>query len=369
MYSQTVCPDSINQPGTQAPRVLIIAPHGSYRTSAFVQAAKQQQCEVLIASQGEHSIVSEYAQGLQIDLNDHNHAVATILNEASQRPFAGIIGTDDRTTEIATRVASQLALPHNPVESVRLTSRKDLARLRLAEYEVNTPWFSLLDLNHPLDSQCEDLSYPCVVKPVGLSASRGVIRVDSFAELVQAVSRIENILAAEGPLDAEVRSTLLLEQFIPGKEVAIEGMLYDGKLEILAVFDKPDAMNGPFFEETYYLTPSRFPEAVQQQIHQQIAAACQAYGLTEGPVHAECRVNGEGVWLLEMAARTIGGLCGRLLRFGTGYSLEELVLAHARGQRLTIQRQDEAAGVLMIPIPEAGILKRIEACWRPNVSP
>ena len=360
MSLQPVCPEPIIHPGTPAPRVLIIAPHGSYRTAAFIQAAKQHQCEVLIASQGEHSIVSEYAQGLQIDLNDHDRAVATILDAARAMPFAGIIGTDDSTTEIATRVASQLGLPHNPLESVRLTSRKDLARLRLAEYDVNTPSFRLLDLNHPLISQCEGVIYPCVVKPVGLSASRGVIRVDSYKELQQAVSRIENILATQGPLEVEERTTLLLEQFIPGQEVAVEGMLYNGELEILAVFDKPDAMNGPFFEETYYLTPSRFSELIQHQIQQQIEAACRAYGLTEGPVHAECRLNSEGVWLLEIAARTIGGLCGRLLRFGTGYSLEELVLAHARGQRLALQRKDEAAGVLMIPIPEAGVLKRIE---------
>lgn len=360
MTLQTVCPEPSNQPGTPIPRVLIIAPHGSYRTSAFIQAAKQQQCEVMIASQGEHSIVSEYAQGLQIDLKDHDCAVATIIEAARARPFVGIIGTDDSTAVIATRVAEQLGLPHNPIESVRLTSRKDLARLRLSQHDVNVPEFRVLSLNQPLAGQCEGVNYPCVVKPVSLSASRGVIRVDDFSQLQQAVSRIDSILGNEGPLDAELRSTLLLEEFIPGQEVAVEGMLYNGELEILAVFDKPDPLNGPFFEETYYLTPSRFPEAIQQQIHQQVDAACRAYGLTEGPVHAECRINSNGVWLLEMAARTIGGLCGSLLRFGTGYSLEDLVLAHARGQRLDMLRQDEAAGVLMIPIPEAGMLQRIE---------
>ena len=345
MLLPSVCPES-NQPGTQLPLILIIAPHGSYRTAAFIQAATQQHCEIMIASQGKHSIVSEYAQGLQIDLKDHDRAVAAIIEAARLRPFVGIIGTDDSTVVIATHVAEQLGLPHNSLESVSLTSRKDLARLRLSQHDVNVPEFRLLSLNAPLLGQCDNIHYPCVVKPVGLSASRGVIRVDDFAQLQQAVSRIDRILANEGPLAAERRSTLLLEQFIPGQEVA--------------VFDKPDPLDGPFFEETYYLTPSRFPEAIQQQIHQQVEAACRAYGLTQGPVHAECRINSDGVWLLEMAARTIGGLCGRLLRFGTGYSLEELVLAHARGQRPEIQRQDEAAGVLMIPVPEAGVLKRIE---------
>jgi len=360
MYSQTVCPVSNNQPGTQVSRVLIIAPHGSYRTAPFIQAARQQHCEVLIASQGEHSIVSEYAQGLHIDLADPERAVARILQAAAEQPFVGVIGTDDGTTEIATRVANQLGLPHNPVSAVRLTGRKDLARIRLREHHVNVPQFWIVNLKQSLVEQCQGVSYPCVVKPVGLSASRGVIRVNHFSDLQQAVSRIDRILANEGPMEAEQRTTLLLEQFIPGQEVAVEGMLYKGELEILAIFDKPDPMHGPFFEETYYLTPSRFSEAVQQQIYQQVAVACQAYGLVEGPVHAECRVNSEGVWLLELAARTIGGLCGQLLRFGTGFGLEELVLAHARGRRVAIQRQHEAAGVLMIPIPRAGVLKRIE---------
>ncbi|MDH5443912.1 MAG: ATP-grasp domain-containing protein [Gammaproteobacteria bacterium] len=347
-------------PNTQTPRVLIIAPHGSYRTSPFIQAARQQQCDVLIASQGKYSIVSEYAQGLQINLQEIDEAVRRILEEAEKHPFTGIIGTDDSSTEIATRVAAKLGLPHNPVKAVQLANRKDHARQQLARFKVNIPSFRILNLLEPLASQCEGLQFPCVLKPVGLSASRGVIRVDEIGELAEAVARVENILENEGALPDDVRHTLLLEEFIPGQEVAVEGMLYQGNLEILTVFDKPDPMNGPYFEETYYLTPSRFSEDVQQQIYQQLETACQAYGLVEGPIHAECRINENGVFLLEMAARTIGGLCGRLLTFGTGYSLEELVLAHARGERLALERQDEAAGVLMIPIPEAGILKRIE---------
>ena len=344
----------------RSPQVLIIAPHGSYRTSAYIQAAKQQQCDVLIASQARNSIVSEYAAGLHVDLGDQNQALAAILAAAEQRPFTGIIATDDSTTELATRVASQLGLPHNPLASVRLASRKDLARMRLSQHAVNIPKFRCLDLTASLVEQCQGLDYPCVIKPVSLSASRGVIRVNNFAELQQARHRIENILASEDDLTEEVRHTLLVEQFIPGQEVAVEAMLYQGALEILTIFDKPDPMNGPFFEETYYLSPTRFPALIQAQIQQQVEMACRAYGLEEGPVHAECRINEMGVWILEIAARTIGGLCGQLLRFGTGYSLEELVLAHARGQRLALSRQDEAAGVLMIPIPEAGVLKRIE---------
>jgi biotin carboxylase len=191
-----------------------------------------------------------------------------------------------------------------------------------------------------------------------MSASRGVIRVNSRDELLRACARIERIL--DGDAHGEEGRYLLVERFIPGFEVAVEGLLSAGELEILAVFDKPDPLDGPFFEETYYVTPTRLDGATQVTLRTRILEACRAYGLTHGAIHAECRINDEGVWILEVASRTIGGLCGRLLRFGTGYGLEELVLMHALGEPLAPRRQGGAAGVLMIPIPRAGILRRVE---------
>ena len=341
-------------------RVLVIAPHGSYRTAPFIKAANQLNVDVLIASQGEHSIVSDYVQGLHIDFQDENQSVDTILTEAKKRPFTGIIGTDDVTTELAARVAEKLNLPHNDQQAVKTAQRKDLARLSLKDSKVNIPQFDLLTTTQPISQQNITVNYPAVVKPVALSASRGVIRVNSFLELEHTVERIKEMLAAELQLEKYLQETLLLEEFIPGKEVAVEAILYAGELDVLAIFDKPDPLDGPFFEETYYVTPSSFSEEIQQELKQTILAACQAYGLKEGPVHAECRINDEGIWLLEVAARTIGGMCGRLLSLGTGHSLEELVLLHAMGQRVEIKTVESAAGVLMIPIPGAGILKRVE---------
>lgn len=359
MSSQLVQADWLSDLPVKS-RVLIIAPHGSYRTAPFIQTARQQGIEVLIASQGEYSIVSEYALGLQINFSDEQQAIETIIAAAKERPFTGIIGTDDTTTVLAAKVANRLGLPHNPPESVQIAGRKDLARARLAQHQVQIPVFRTIDLRKSVAEQIKDLVFPCVVKPVGLSASRGVIRVNDPAQLASSLERIKAILATEQQLSEEIRQTLLLEAYIPGQEVAVEGMLYEGELDILTLFDKPDPMEGPFFEETYYVTPSRLPQQVQQAIHTEVLAACHAYGLREGPIHAECRVNADGVWILEVAARTIGGLCGRLLSFGTGQQLEGLVLAHAQGKRIEIASQEGAAGVLMIPIPEAGILKRIE---------
>ncbi|MCK4865704.1 MAG: ATP-grasp domain-containing protein [Gammaproteobacteria bacterium] len=341
-------------------RVLVIAPHGSYRTASFIKAANKLNVDVLIASQGEHSIVSEYIQGLHIDFKNETQAIETILTEARKQAFCGIIGTDDTTTELAAFVAEKLSLPHNEPHAVKIAQRKDLARLSLKKSDVKIPEFDLLSTTKPVLEQNIKVSFPAVIKPVALSASRGVIRVNNSEELEQAVERVTQILSAEIYLHDEVKNILLLEEFIPGKEVAIEGMLHEGRLDVLAIFDKPDPLDGPYFEETYYITPTSYSEEIQQEIKQTVLKSCQAYGLKEGPIHAECRINENGVWILEVAARTIGGLCGRLLSLGTGYSLEELVLLHAMGKRVEIKKLDTAAGVLMIPIPEAGILKRVE---------
>ncbi len=345
-------------------RLLVVAPHGSYRTAPFIDAARRLGAQVLIASEGRHSVVSAYAQGLHIRFDDPDGALATILAEVERGgPFAGVVGTDDASTELAARVAGRLGLPHNDPVAVRIARRKDLARGRLAEAGVPVPAHRCISLAAGAADPAEQvagLGYPVVVKPLALSASRGVIRADDPAQLREACLRVGRLLHSEQGLEAEARDRVLVERFVPGAEVAVEGMLRGGELEVLAVFDKPDPLEGPFFEETYYIAPSRLGADRQHQLAETVAAACRAYGLREGPIHAECRLNEGGVWILEVAARTIGGLCSRLLRVGTGHGLEELVLAHAMGEPLAQAPDDGAAGVLMIPIPQAGLLKRVE---------
>ena len=217
-----------------------------------------------------------------------------------------------------------------------------------------------LDLHAELRAQLDAVNYPVVIKPIALSASRGVIRADDIDTLLSAIDRVRTLLDSLTDLSNEERRYLLLEEYIPGVEIAVEGMLSKGELTILTIFDKPDLLEGPFFEETYYITPTGLSSDLQQQVRAELQAACDAYGLQEGPIHAECRLNEQGVFVLEVAARTIGGMCGRLLSFGTGYSLEELVLLHAMGKEISLTSTQGAAGVLMIPIPKAGMLKRVE---------
>ena len=277
-----------------------------------------------------------------------------------------MLGTDDSVVELASRAAAALGLPHNPAAAVRLARRKDLARARLAERGVRVPAFARIRLDadeEALERAAGRVGFPLVMKPLSLSASRGVMRADDTEALHAGLARLRTLLACEPRLAAEERGEALLERFVPGTEVAVEAMLEGGRLQLLAVFDKPDPLDGPFFEETLYVTPSRLDAARLAAIETEVAAACAAFGLREGPVHAECRLNDEGVWIIELAARTIGGLCARLLRFGTGLTLEQLVLRHASGRTVVMPAaagEAGAAGVMMIPIPRAGIFKRVE---------
>ena len=341
------------------PRLLLIAPPNSYRTVAYIESARRQGVDVLVVSEGEFSLVSEVAGGLHVDLSDPA-AVDMLLAENRLRPFTGVVATDDSTVELGSRVAQSLGLPHNPPSAARLSRRKDLSRQALAAAGVPVPEFRIIDLAAPLEPQLEGFALPCVVKPLALSASRGVIRADSPAALLAACARVQAILETEPAANAWMHSHLLLESFVPGPEVAVEGLLQHGVLEVLAIFDKPDPLDGPYFEESYYITPSRHADVVQQEIVATVRAACEGLGLREGPVHAELRISPAGCVVIEVASRTIGGECARLLGLGAGVSLEELVIALATGRRLAVAPPAGGAGVLMIPIPGAGILRRIE---------
>ena len=320
----------------------------------------------MVASTSEHSLVSDVAEGLRINLDiginysdeDLENSLNPIIKAHHKKPFTGVIATDDKAVSLASHASRTLGLPHNSPETVRLTHRKDLARERLALHGVPVPKFQRIDLSTDIASQIDDITYPCVIKPLSLSGSRGVIRVDDQKSCLTACKRVQIIVRELE--DKESQRYLLAESYIPGFEVAVEGMLNSGELQILALFDKPDPLEGPYFEETYYITPSRLNTQQQNLIIQRVTDACAAYGLVNGPVHAELRLHKSEAWILEIAARTIGGQCARLLQYGTGLSLEELVISQAIGKNLLGEITNQAAGVLMIPIPSSGILRRVE---------
>ena len=341
------------------PRLLLIAQPNSYRIAPHIRAARDMGMETLIASRGEYSLVTEVHRGLHIDLDDPAAALGIILAESKKSPFCGVLGCDDSTVELAAAAAAALRLPHNPPQAARISSRKDLARARLLSAGCPVPRHRLIDLRIPLGPQAAQTPYPCVLKPLHLSAGRGVIRADNARQFTAAARRIRAIVEKSGGGQYE-QSHLLAEEYIPGIEVAFEGYLRGGELHQIALFDKPDPLTGPYFEETIYVAPSRLAQKTQSIVYRRVAQACAAYGLSVGPVHAELRINNEDAWILEAASRAIGGDCARALDGGRQYNIETLAIALATDRAISPAADKDARGVMMLPVPAAGLLQRVE---------
>ncbi|MBI4506657.1 MAG: ATP-grasp domain-containing protein [Chloroflexi bacterium] len=341
-----------------AKRILLITTPSSYRTAAFAAAAERLGLEVVKGVDLPHELAEQWKVKLAFDLRQPAEAVAAVVSFAAATPVDAIVAVDDSGALVAADATAALGLPCNAPEAALAARDKLVMRQRLTAGGVPVPQFQAFAAADDPASVATQVGYPCVVKPTRLSGSRGVIRADDPAELAAAFTRVGRLLAREG-YDPE-RATILVERFIPGVEVALEGLLTGGELRVLALFDKPDPLDGPFFEETIYVTPSRLPAAAQAAVAAMAARAAAAIGLREGPVHAELRVNDAGPWIVVLAGRTIGGLCSTILQFGTGISLEEIVLRHAAGLPLPpLARERAAVGVMMIPIPQAGILRGV----------
>jgi len=346
--------------GPDGGRLLLLVPTTSYRIGDFLQAAERLDVDVAVGS-NRRQVLEQYSKGrtVTVDFNDVERGIAQIEFYSREFPLAAIVGVDDETTLIAAKASKALGLPHNAPESVEATGNKYSFRTRLANSGLPAPQFRLISADDDPVRAARDSFYPAVLKPLALSASRGVIRADDPAQFATAVRRIRAILD-EADIRGEAASHILVEEYVPGDEVALEGLLEDGQLTVLALFDKPDPLEGPYFEETIYVTPSRLPVHVQNAIAHTVNSAVVTLGLREGPIHAELRVNDEGVWLIEVAARSIGGLCSRALHFGADDRLEDVILRHALGLPApTIELDRPATGVMMIPIPAAGVLRHV----------
>ena len=344
------------------PRLLLLIPTTSYRISDFLGAARRLDVEVTVGS-NRRQVLEKFSPGRTVTLDFRNSEKGTkqIIDFARRYPLQAIVAVDEDTTVLAAKASEALGLPHNSPSSVGAAANKYRFRTVLAEAGLPSPGFTVVSRGDDPIEVAHRVEYPCVLKPLALSASRGVIRADDPAGFATAFYRIGRILndAYAGSL-AGTGDYILVEDYIPGTEVALEGLLDRGQLSVLALFDKPDPLQGPFFEETIYVTPSRLPALVQHAVTTATARAVTALGLHDGPIYAELRIDENGPVIIELAARSIGGLCSRILRFGVGIPLEELILRHAL--RLPIElleRESRPAGVMMIPIPRAGWLRQV----------
>ena len=335
-------------------RVLLLLPTTGYRNKDFLAAAKKLGVEIVPAANYCHQLAPSWglAPIMALHFDRPEQAADTVVREIGGNLDA-VLAVDDSGVELAALLSERLGLPGNPAHAVRRVRDKLAFRRLLEEWQFHCPGFHHLPSGDDPGKLVPELRFPVVVKARRLSGSRGVIRADDSEALLRAVNWVRAI-QSRADRDAQELG-LIIEDFIPGREHALEGTLQQEKLTTLALFDKPDPLDGPYFEETIYVTPSRLPEALQDRIHQEIARACRLAGLVTGPVHAEVRINHQGVWILEIAARSIGGLCGRVLTHSLGMSLEELILRQAVAEPLAVAGEGGAAGVMMIPIPRRGI--------------
>ena len=322
--------------------------------------------ELLFATDRCHTLDDPWQdRAIAVRFNEEEASVRAVADAVRDRPIDGTIAVGDRPVVLAARIAHALGLPGNPPDAAAASANKFTLRSRLTAAGLPAPWFhrvALTSAEQPPDP--DGVTFPCIVKPLGLSGSRGVIRANTPAELRSAIARVQALLQRKDvrALRAGLEDALLIEGYIEGREFALEGVLTRGVLQVFAIFDKPDPLDGPFFEETIYVTPSSLTDTDQRGIISAVQRASRAIGLVHGPIHAECRWDGATAVVLEIAARPIGGLCSRVLRFEPeGRSLEEILLAHASGRDIShVRREAAASAVMMIPIPRRGIFRRVE---------
>ena len=349
-------------------RALLLTTPTSYRTQDYLDAATRLGIETVIAVDTPQTLADEWKYRLGVDFADPHRAANRLMRALADagdparnvKHLDAVLALDDSGARVAALVAERLGLPHNSPAAAEAARNKHRMRTLLAACGAPVPPFAEFrtdqNLKEIIAQAEEQIGFPCVVKPEELNGSRGVIRANLRCELAAAVRRLTAMIGIDQPF--------LIEGYIPGFEIALEGLLDRSRLHLLALFDKPDPLEGPYFEETIYVTPSRLTPDAQRTILETTEAAARGLGLQTGPVHAELRVNEEGPWVVEVAGRTIGGLCSRILRFGmevgSGSSLEELILRQACGLPLdSLERENQAGGVMMIPIPQAGILRRV----------
>lgn len=351
-----------------AKRLLLFTAKLGYQTRSFEDAARKLGVQLVYVTDRCHQLKDPWGdQAIPVHFESPEEAAYTVMEKLRGQDVAGVLALGDRPAAAAAYVARGLGIAYNHPASVEACRNKLRMREVFRDAGLRGPWFRGFPVTPIPEPALVGISFPCVLKPISLSASQGVMRANNRKEFLAAGERLRRLLES-----AEIRATrepnldqMIVEGYIPGGEVAVEGLLTEGTLRILAIFDKPDPLEGPYFEETIYVTPSRLPEATQTEIEKCARDATRALGLTHGPIHAEFRISDDSVWPIEVAARPIGGLCARALWFRTSdtkaeIGLEELLLGHAlKMPGSDPQREVQASGVMMIPVPHSGILESI----------
>ncbi|MBN4054652.1 ATP-grasp domain-containing protein [Nitrospira defluvii] len=345
-------------------RLLLLIPSTSYKAVDFLKAAEQLEVELLVGC-NRHQTLEAISPGnlLTLDFHDLEQSTQKVIQLVKEKPISAVVSTDDDGALLAATISESLSIPHNPISAIAATRDKAKLRKRLTAANLPSPSFQVFSTKVDPEEISDQIDYPVVLKPTGLSGSQGVIRANHPEAFCHAFKRIKALFKNTEIIEkyGKIPKEILVEEYIPGQEVAFEGLLQKGQLLPLALFDKPDPLEGPFFEETLYITPSRLPSSLQNDIVHSVQRGINTLGLTEGPIHAELRVHLKVPVIIEIAARSIGGHCSRILQFGIGVSLETLLIKHALGLPIrSLERETVAAGVMMVPIPRRGIFVDVQ---------
>ena len=343
--------------------VILIIPAGSYRTNAFMNAATKLDLKVLVITDKSQVFSDHYPENV-ITMNFQLWEDGLdIIREWSERyELKAVIGVDEESIVLAARLSESLSIEHNSLESVKITKDKYLMRTVLKKFGIIGPWFKRFPVHKLTKEIFSEISLPCVLKPTFLSASQGVLRVNSFEEFIGGIEMLIDLLSQDEMklLGGDKANWILIEEYIPGKEVSIEGIVNNGILKDLAIFDKPEPLDGPTFPETIFITPTILDDHIKLSLLETAQTALKALNIVKGPVHVELRINNNGNYILECAARSIGGLCSKVLEFKGGIGLEELILRSSLGRNIEKTKLIERAkGVMMLPIEKRGILREI----------
>ena len=349
-------------------RLLLFTAKLGYQTRSFEEAARRLGVQLVYVTDRCHQLEDPWGdQAIAVHFESPETAAYVVMEALRGQDVSGILALGDRPAAAAAYAARGLGIPYNHPAAVEACRSKLRMKEVFRDAGLNVPWFRTLPIDPVPEPVLLGISYPCVLKPISLSASQGVVRANNREEFLRATARIRRLLRSPEILATREPHLdhMLIEGYIPGREVAIEGLLTEGALTILAIFDKPDPLEGPYFEETIYVTPSRLPESVQHAIEKCAKDAVRALGLSRGPIHAEFRINEDGVWPLEVAPRPIGGLCARSLRFSVDavdqpIGLEELLVRHALEiPGWNAPREPSSSGVMMIPVPKSGVFEAV----------
>jgi hypothetical protein len=357
-------------------RVLVLSRTTGYQLHAFDAAAEELGFELVFATDRCDRLDDPWRdRAIPVRFYEERWSVAAIARAARDLPMNGVLAVGDRPVVLAALAAERLGLPGHPPDAARASVNKLATREALSAAGLPAPWFFAVGVDSDIELALARARFPCVVKPLAMAASRGVIRADDGRTFRDACARVRALLGGRDVLTErnDAHRSILVEEYIPGVEFALEGVVTSGDFQSFAIFDKPDPLEGPYFEETIYVTPSRLPAESQALLLHTVGAACRALGLRHGPVHAEVRLNSRGVYVLELAARPIGGLCTRALRFSGGLpgqrrhdangqgTLEEVLLVHATGGPIDAYTPGRrASGVMMIPVPRRGVFRRVD---------